>query len=386
MYRNKDRKEYTKMAHLPLKKLLAFRHDQLSIAEKAAIQTHLDTCSFCSKNLTLLVQPGLAIKISPAVTGTPVVPASACLTLETIVQYLNQKLDARKLLEAESHLAWCEQCQHQLAEISRISADPVSEEEKKRLDALPPFDVAEQAQAISDLMRTSKTSNPSIKDNSQPLAGWHWILPHGKMLRPAFVLTAVLLFSIAGKWWAWPALQYGRLVAQSEAQLKDEHAIPYRDAPRPAGDYPSTAQTTLLAPGEENQTLEAMLLQALTYKREGEAARRKLAQYYLLSRRYEAADSLLKILESAAPNDAALLNDRGIWFYHRHDYAAAAAAFHRAFTLNSRLDEALYNLALAQIHLGDTGAAKTSWEKYLTLEHAKLEWKKAVAAQLQELK
>lgn len=374
------------MEHLSLKKLLAFRHDQLNIAEKAAIQTHLERCNFCSKNLALLVQAEQVGKLSSATTSAPVAPATPCLSLQTIVKYLAQELTATEHVNAESHLAWCEQCQHQLAEISRIGADPVSEEEKKMLDALPPFDVAEQAQTIADLMRTSKTSNPSIKDNSQPLAGWHWILPQGKMLRPAFVLMAVLLFSIAGKWWAWPALQYGRLVGQSEAQLKDEHAIPYRDEPRPAGDYPSTAQTTLLAPEEENQTIEAMLLQALTYKREGETARRKLAQYYLLTRRYEAADSLLKILESAAPHDAALLNDRGIWLFHRHDYAAAAAAFQRAFTLNPRLDEALYNLALAQIHLGDTGAAKTSWEKYLTIEHAKLEWKKAVAAQLQELK
>jgi Tfp pilus assembly protein PilF len=136
----------------------------------------------------------------------------------------------------------------------------------------------------------------------------------------------------------------------------------------------------------EKQTIDAVLKEALTYNQDGEKARLRLAQYFLLQEMEGSADSLLKLLEAASPQNAAVLNDRGIWFFQREQFDAAAAAFQRAYEMNPRLDEALYNLAIVQARLGNNAAAEANWKKYIALANIKAEWRNAAQAQLQELK
>jgi len=368
------------MAHLPLKKLLAFHYDQLSAAEKDDVQAHLDACASCEKNLTLLIKPELALKIKPASTGTRVTEQAACLSPETIGKYINHELRPAEIPAAEKHLASCEGCRHQLVAISQISIEPVSEEARQLLEALPPLEISEQVNAIQEIIR--KWKKPEITPVKIRLKE-KWSLD-SFVPQPAFIFIAILLLGIAGKWWAWPAYQYYRFVRQSERQLVEQNKIYYRNEPRPAGDYRSSREYQLMAPQEERQTTGALLTQALRYKPDGEMARLRLAQYFLLQKMDSSADSLLKLLEAASPQNAAVLNDRGIWLLRRQRYDSAAIFFQRAFALNPQLDEALYNLALAQTQQGDTAAAKTNWKKYLVLD-AKTEWHNAARAQLQEL-
>jgi len=368
------------MAHLPLKKLLAFHYDQLSAAEKDDAQAHLDACAACEKNLTLLLKPEQALKIKPASTGTRVTEQAACLSPETIGKYINHELLPAEMPAAEKHLASCEGCRHQLVAISQISIEPASEEARQLLEALPPREISEQVNAIQEIIK--KLEKPEITPvKVRPKEKWSLdsFIP-----RPAFTFIAILLLCIAGKWWAWPAYQYYGFVRQSERQLVEQNKIYYRNEPRPAGDYHSSSVKQPMGPAEEKQTTDALLTQALRYKPDGEMARLRLAQYFLLQKMYGPADSLLKLLEAASPQNAAVLNDRGIWLLRRQRYDAATVFFQRAFALNPRLDEALYNLALAQTQRGDTAAAKTIWKKYLA-QDAKSEWRNAARAQLQEL-
>lgn len=378
----KEKKVDSNMAHLPLKKLLAFHYNQLSTAEKEDAQAHLDACDSCGKNLTLLVKPEQMLKTKPASTGTRVTEQSTCLPPEMIGKYINHELLPVEIPPIEKHLASCENCRHLFVAIAQCCNEPVSEEIRKNLARLPSRKTSEHVTAILRLM--PKTIKP-IKINPKGKSWLDMLFPGGRIPRPAYTLTTILLLGVIGKWWAWPEYHYIRFVSQSKAQLLTQHRIYYLNELRPAGDYRSSEQKQEMGVEEKPQTLEAVLQQTLAYKKNGEAGLINLAQYYLLEKYLAAADSVLKVLEMRVPQNAAVRNDRGYWLYQRGHYAAAAAAFAEAFALNPRLDEALYNLAITQTQLGDTATARASWEKYLALAHLKPEWRNAARAQLQAL-
>lgn len=370
------------MAHLPLKKLLAFYYNQLSTAEKEDTQAHLDACDSCEKNLTLLVKPEQMLKTKPASTGTRVTEQFICLPPEMIGKYINHELLPVEIPPIEKHLASCENCRQLLVAIAECCNEPVSEETRKSLDRLPPRKTSEHVTAILRLM--PKTIKP-IKINPKEKSWLDILLSGSRIPRPAYVLTVILLLGVIGKWWAWPEYRYVRLVSQSKAQLLKQHQIYYFNELRPAGDYRSSEKKQEMGVEEQPQTLEAVLQQTLAYKENGEAGLINLAQYYLLEKYLAAADSVLKVLEMRVPQNAAVRNDRGYWLYQRGHYEAAAAAFAEAFALDPRLDEALYNLAITHTQLGDTATARASWDKYLALATLKPEWRNAARAQLQTL-
>jgi tetratricopeptide (TPR) repeat protein len=309
--------------------------------------------------------------------------ADGCPPPEQIDRFISNSLPKRQLHEVEKHLAICDACRRQLIAAFRVSFAPVSEEEKNLLAALPPFEISEQVNAIKKLM----PDKPGVWDVIRQLPGRLKVpVPTFGIPRPAWALALVLVLGLVGKWWAWPSYQYYRLVSQSESQLEEQYKIYYREMPRPSHGYLSSAIAEPMGPEEEKQTIDAVLKQALHFKPNGEAARQRLAQYFLLQEMEGSADSLLKLLEAASPQNAAVLNDRGIWFFQREQFDAAAAAFQRAYEMNPRLDEALYNLAIVQARLGNNAAAEANWKKYIALANIKAEWRNAAQAQLQELK
>ncbi|MGH7596349.1 MAG: tetratricopeptide repeat protein, partial [bacterium] len=276
----------------------------------------------------------------------------------------------------------CNACRRQLIAAVHYSFTPVSEEEKSLLAALPPFEISEQVNAIKKLM----PNKPGLLDLIRQIPGRLALpIPIPPIPRPAWALALVLVLGLVGKWWAWPAYQYYRLASQGESQLLEQNKIFYKGELRPAQGYGSSGEAEIMSAESEKQTIAALLKEALAYNQDGEKARLRLAQYFLLQENYDSSDSLLKLLEAASPQNAAVLNDRGIWFFNSKEFGAAADAFQRAFELNPRLDEALYNLAITQTQRGDTAVAKATWEKYIALENIKAEWRNAAQAQLQEL-
>lgn len=375
--------------HIPLKKL--FEHQQgVRSDEYQTIENHLADCQHCTENMTLF-SPHRRTQETKLATAHQREPANGeqaderedgCPPPEQIDGFISNSLPKRQLREVEKHLAICDACRRQLIATFQYSFEPVSEEEKKLLEALPPFEISDQVNAIKELM----PDKPGVLDIIRQLPGrLEWPVPIPPIPRPAWALALVLVLGLIGKWWAWPAYQYYRLASQGESQLLEQNRIFYKGELRPANGYSSSPEKQRMGPKQETQTADALLKQALIYNQNGETGRLRLAQYFLLQKMEGSADSLLKLLEAASPPNAAVLNDRGIWLFNRKEFDAAAAAFQRAYELNPLLDEALYNLAIAQTQLNDTPGAKSSWEKYIALENIKVEWRNAARAQLQEL-
>jgi tetratricopeptide (TPR) repeat protein len=375
--------------HIPLKKL--FDHQQgLRSDEFQTIENHLADCEHCTENMTLFSPHRRAqeTKLASAHQREPANGKQAderedgCPPPELIDRFISNSLPKRQQREVEKHLAICDACRRQLIAVFQASFAPVSEEEKKLLEALPPFEISAHVNAIKKLM----PKKPGVLDVIRQWPGRLELpVPAFGIPRPALALALVLAMGLIGKWWAWPAYQYYFLVSQSESQLEEQYKIYYRDMPRPSLGYLSSEIAEPMGPEEEKQTIDALLKKALHYKPNSETARLRLAQYFLFQKMEGSADSLLKLLEAASPPNAAVLNDRGIWLFNRKEFGLAAAAFQRAFDLNPRLDETLYNLAIAQTQLGDTTGARTSWKKYIGLKNIKAEWRNAARTQLQEL-
>ncbi len=375
--------------HIPLKKL--FMHRQgLRSDEYQTIENHLAGCEHCTENMTLF-SPHLRAQETKLAKAHRREPANSkqadekeggCPPPEQTGRFVSNSLPKRQLREVEKHLAICNACRRQLVAVFQASFAPVSEEEKKLLEALPPFEISDQANAIEKLM----PNKPSLLDLIRQITDRFGLpVPAPHIPRPAWAVALVLVLGLVGKWWAWPAYQYYRFVSQGESQLLEQNKIYYLNTPRPSREYLSSEIAEPMGPEEKKEPVDMLLKQALHYKPNGETARLRLAQYFLSQKMYGSADSLLKLLEAVSSQNAAVINDRGIWFFQRQQFDAAAEAFQRAFDLNPRLDEALYNLAITQTQLGHIAAAGANWEKYIALENIKAEWRNAAQAQLQEL-
>lgn len=370
------------MLHLPLRKLLAFHYNQLHADEKEDVQAHLDDCDACEKNLTMLVKPERLLKSKPASTGTRVTESSqsTCLSPEMIGKYINAELLPAEIPPVEKHLAYCESCRQQFIALAECCTEPLPAETQKKIERLPPREISAHVNAIQKIIHQLDDSEkpPVIFKPHRPW--WPSVLAP----RPAFV--AVLLLIATGMGWLVPLYRYNRLVEQGETELLSQHQVYYLSEIRPAGGFSPSTGTENMAPNPKPQTLEALLRQPLTLKENGQRGLCNLARYYLLKKNGLAADSVLKILEAQSPQDAAVRNDRGYWFYQRGQYDAAATAFTEAYALDPKLDEALFNLAATHAQRGDTVSAKSTWEEYLKLDPLKPEWRKAAQARLQTLK
>jgi hypothetical protein len=371
--------------HVNLETLFAYQREQLSPIERSNTQHHLTSCESCTQNYEIVSRLHRAEKAkSPGAQASASAGKSegqtGCLSKTTIVEFLNGELLRSKRRDVEKHLAVCDECRQTLTEIFRAIAAEVSEEEKAILASCPPFEIDEQVRRIVDLMPKPATPEKGAR-------GWAWPVvpampkPRPAIWRPALIFVLVLFIFGVGKWWAWPAFRYFHLVRKGQSLMAEQIKIYYLGKLRPAGNYHSSRFAQLMS-AEEGSVPDAAtaLKKALAYNHEGEAARQALAQYYLLQEQYKPADSLLKILQAASPQSAAMLNDRGILFHHRAQYDSAALAFQRALALDPNLEEALYNLAITQTQLGDLAAAKQTWEQYLKLE-VPIEWHNAAQTQ-----
>jgi len=372
------------MAHLPLKKLLAYHYDKLSSAEKALMQEHLDDCGFCSENLTRLVQPEQTLKkISPAKTGTRVTEM-ACLSPETIGKYINHELPSSKMTRAEKHLAACAGCRQQLIKIAQICVEPVSEEEKKILAALPPFEISEQIQKIFALMPKNKPAS-----RLERLA--EWIYPHipelvaaGRARNLALVAGILLITILAGyqpfrNWRAGRHADIAMMKLQNAWTITDEALRPAADFRQSLFSQTHSAEET---PGAD--TVEIEFQQALQWNKSHRQARLGFATYLLFTGNLSAADSLFTLLLQENPRDFEAWNNLGLVSAQREDSAAALANFEKALQIQPAYAIAAYNRADLLHLLSRREEAKLAWEYFLKLD-AQSKWAEAARRRWRDL-
>jgi len=356
------------MAHLPLKKLLAFHYDQLTAAEKDDVQAHLDACASCEKNLTLLVKPELALKIKPASTGTRVAEQTACLSPETIGKYINQELLPAEIPIAEKHLASCEDCRHQLVAISQIGLEPVSEEARKILEALPPLEISEHVNAIMKLM-------PPEEEEPSRLEKWQdWIhahIPELRLARNVAVaggMMAAIFFAGEQPFRNWRANAHANTGVEN---LKQEWTITLDDL-RPAENLREDMFS--ITHGPEDKALagkiEGQFRAALAWDKNNHPARLGLATYRYFIGDLSAADSLIAVLLDESAQDFEAWNNRGLIAARREDSTAALAAFARALQIRPDYAIAAYNRAALLHQLGRRDEAGKAWQEYLKLDAA----------------
>jgi len=369
------------MAHLPLKKLLAFHYDQLSAAEKDEAQAHLEACAACEKNLTLLVKPEQTLKLKPASTGTRVAGPAACLSPETIGKYINHELLPAVIPPVEQHLVACENCRQQLAVISQISVEPVSEEVRQALAALPPFTISEHVAAIMKLL-------PADEEHPPLLEKWKdWIQAHIPELRfarnAAFAAALVAAIFFAGA----PTFRNWRATVHAGAgmkNLKQEWTITVDDL-RPAEDLRENMFTE--THGSEHKELadeiESKFHAALAWDEKNRTARFGLATYRYFIKDLNTADSLVAVLLQENPQDFEVWNNRGLIAARRDDSTAALAALAHALQIRPDYAIAAYNRAALLHQLGRRAEAREAWQNYLQLDLAS-QWREVAQKRLQE--
>lgn len=370
--------------HFPLKKLLAFHDNQLSAAENADIKTHLDTCTFCAENLSLLTHHKPPVKIPPAV-GAETAHKTTCPTPEIIGKYITHELPPSEHHELERHLTGCVNCRHQLATILESSSEPVSEDEKRTLAALPPFDISESVQQVISLLPQTATP-PSILER---LAGW--IYPHipgSDRLRPAWKIALapaiILLICLAGyqPFRKWQADRHADLAI---TRLQNAWTITDDDL-RPANDFRLSIFSQTHSPEETPgaDTVETEFHRALQWDEKNHAARLGLATYRCFTGDWEAADSIITLLIDENAQDFAAWNNRGLITAQREDSTAALAAFERALQIRPDYATAAYNRADLLHRLGRRDQAIQAWQNYLQLDSAS-EWAEVARRRLRDL-
>lgn len=142
--------------------------------------------------------------------------------------------------------------------------------------------------------------------------------------------------------------------------------------PRLSGNYAPTVLGRRMGPTVKKQPYLAESLEltesAITHGYEGNLGKQLLAQIYILNQEYDEADSILQQLRQAPQALATTLNDLGVMYFNKKDWARAAQSFAAAIDANPQINEARYNLALARIEMGETTGVVAILDDYIKLE------------------
>jgi len=352
--------------HLPLEKLLAYHDDQLGSAERTALQLHLKECAFCAGNLTLIAQSQPTSQIQPTATGEPAENQTSCSDPETIGKYITHELSYSKHREVEKHLAGCAACRRRLVEIFQISIEPVSEEEKEILAALPPFEITEQVRKIM----TVRPQPPTPASFFDRLLRWlHPPTPELRFARNAALATAALAVFYFGGYQPFRSWQANHYADSAMARLQkvwtitDDELRPDVDLQQSLFSQTHSAEETPVA-----DTVEIEFRKAFEWRKNNRAARLGLATYRCFTNDFAAADSLIALLLAENPRDFAAWNARGLIAAGREDSTAALAAFAQALQIRPDYAVAAYNRADLLLRLNRRKEAAQAWQNYLALD------------------
>lgn len=126
--------------HLSNEIIQYYRHKKLSAGAKFDADVHLSTCPSCREKLDGAER--LQTLHRAFRTNFAFSPENVCRHLgdDEVLAYLNERLDAVEFEIADSHLAWCEQCQTEVGQMRAIASqfDPQPGPAVKTLNRIPP--------------------------------------------------------------------------------------------------------------------------------------------------------------------------------------------------------------------------------------------------------
>jgi anti-sigma factor RsiW len=375
--------------HIPLKSLFACQREELSHTEKSKIHRHLAECENCAQNAELISQlyrpPDTKSADASGHAGKANVPKeTACPSTETVGKFMTGELSGSEHRDVEKHLAACDGCRKELAEIFRVSVAPVSEEEQALLESLPPVEISEAVRKIMELMPPAP-EKPRLVERLP-----HWLRPHIPELRlprPAWGFAMVALLAVGYFAAREPYREWrGRVHASAGiAEMQKAFALTEDDL-RPAVDIPLSIFSTTHG-GESAEGVDPVLAkfqEALAWDPTNRAAKRGLAAYWYLQRNFASAETLLGALVAQDSLDYETWNNLGLIAAQREDTAAALAAFERVLQIRPNFAPAAFNRAALLQQTGRLQEAKAAWQDYLEIDSAS-EWAKLAHRQLSSI-
>ena len=320
--------------HLTFHDLIAYRYGQLPPEEKIKIERHLQGCSQCAAK-ERVIPTWLQRESAPKQRVR-----SLCLSPEELSMFLNGELSFLKTRNAEKHLALCDGCREQLADIIRASIAPVNQEEKIQVALHSKLVLADQLRAIEDL-----TNAQTIPARTTLLNKLRRLFALTSPMKIAWAATLLVVGISVGlrPLRQWQASSH---VASGLALMQDTYPIA-DGAPRPHGFHTGMfSEHHGDTPSEKLLAIERNLQQALSWDINSREAKRAQAQFCYFQKNYPCADSLLQALLRENDQDFATWNDLGVLAAQREDTTAALAAFAKALALQPDYAEAKYNHAL----------------------------------------
>jgi hypothetical protein len=187
--------------HLTEEAMQLYRERAASTAERLAVQTHVAHCTECRARLEQVVDANAAfLSLQQQLTSTrfSLDDEPNHLAYEQLVQYLDNGLDEIELEIADSHLAICEDCAGDLADLRRYQTLAIRET---------------SAQSEQPATMDAETSAPGVWPERTRLASQNtrsaWrrffafdFFPTGGAFVPAGVAVAVLAILLLGIWFA----------------------------------------------------------------------------------------------------------------------------------------------------------------------------------------
>ncbi|MBN2009544.1 zf-HC2 domain-containing protein [candidate division KSB1 bacterium] len=374
------------------KLLILYFDDQLSDLLKKQITDHLKECEKCKTHIkTLHAFEKFEGKTNNTMNDSTIHKQEGCIQANIMYQYLEGTLSDSEKHDVEHHLSTCDACLNEITSLVRNAYLPMSEQEMVDIEKIRNTTSEQQVEKIISYIRVQKETEPDVLVAENKTAEQRVTKLTNKLKamitrffsvhnfrKPAIAFALVLIIATG----IYSTYRYYRInypINQAEQMMLANHRTFIEDA-RLSGGYGSSGISMLMAPEDESdnylKSVKADLLTAIKHGATSDKAKLLLAQVFIIERSFNQADSILNKLKADEPENAAVFNDIGVFYFEQRDWEAAANYFERALTLNDRLLEAYFNLALSKLKLNNPDAALLALNNYLTYETDEA-WKNA---------
>lgn len=295
-----------------------------------------------------------------------------CPDDELLIRYVDKETTEEENQIVEAHLDQCRKCLEIFANLIRLEENPVTEEEIKAVKGTLKFTPEEQVKKIFSYYEELKESEPVPEPIPLPLPSPPVNKVPWKMLWPAAAVILLVALWVGGVNPLLTSIEASSQFAKAEELMHDSLRIYFEDV-RLSGNYNISASGTLMS-GEatEKETYqdraESHIQKAIEKGATSPKAFQLLAEIYIAKGEFAKADSILQELRNSPGDLAPVLNNLGVSQFKQKHWQKAADYFQQATEADPGFPKALFNLALAEKHLGDTTQAISQLQKYMELE------------------